>query len=196
MEREYSTMLMAMYMRGTSKTIKLMATEFISIRTGPDMKENGLMIRRMDLAERNGRMELSTRVHFLKERSITMDFIGGLMPAAIMEFGSSILSRDMAFTHGQMDVSTLGHGRITNYTEMGLIHGQMEGNTKANILKIRSRGLVFTCGLMEDAIMVSGSMGNSMVKDSLRTAKVKARGESGTTVTELNGLIVQKKLLQ
>ncbi len=64
-------------------TIKLMVKEFIFISMDHNMKVSGLMINKMDLVLKFGRMELNMRVCILKEKKMVRELLNGLMDLVI-----------------------------------------------------------------------------------------------------------------
>ena len=110
MEKEDLFTQMEMFMMVSGLTIKLMATEFTAILTGPNTRATGKKINNMETVSKHGLMEPSIKECMSKERNTDKEDLLGPMVAHTKENLSKITSKEEVNTTGPTAESTTASG--------------------------------------------------------------------------------------
>jgi hypothetical protein len=74
------------------------------------------------------------------------------------------------------------------------LHGQMVGSTKETTTMIRNKDTEYSPGPIQEGMMGSGTMENSMEREFIPLVKEKSEGENGKKEKELDGLLTNDLL--
>ena len=105
-------MQMAMCIKETLSTTKLMALECIVARIDQNMKVNGKKINSMGKRLKNGHMELNLWETILKGRNMEMEHLNGLIKAHIQGVLLIIILKGKESITGQTEENLMGNGKI------------------------------------------------------------------------------------
>lgn len=119
--------------RVDGKTIRLMATEFMPIKTALDMKANGMKINNMEKVSKLGRMAHLTKEVISKAKSTVKVYLNGRTAVHMKVPLLITTSKVMEFISGQMNVHIQGTGKTTKWMERVCLHGQMAEPTKVSM---------------------------------------------------------------
>lgn len=158
------------------------------------MKVNGLMICSMGMDRRAGETAQSTTEDITRGRNMEEEFTVGTMAVATMEIGMRTKLRDLELILGLTVDNMKVNGWITTWTVLEFTHGKMDVNTAESTRTTKSMATVSTHGQMEEPILATGAVANSMdsgpisFQDSLlNTASGrKANASNGLTRTKFN----------
>lgn len=125
-------------------------------------------------------MELSIRGSISMERSMGKELSIGVTSRYILVNFITTTFTAKDFTFGMMVASMRVTGNSIRWMEWAPSPGRMAENTLVNMWKIKSKVKASSFGLMVDTTLVAGSMGNSMVKESIQPRKESQDRESGS----------------
>ena len=121
-----------MFSKANGLTIRLTATEYMSIRMELDTKGSGKMICSMDTAKRFGQITRCMRGLIMRVRSMGVVSIFGRMVPAMTVTGTKTVLKGMVFINGKMAAHIQGNGKTTICTGKGYTHGLTVVGTKVN----------------------------------------------------------------
>ena len=162
--KENSGMLTAMSLKENGSMIKPMDMEFISIKTEPGMRANGKTIFSMVKVKRFGPTTPCMMVTIMRVRSTDMVCTSGKMDQGTRVIGLRIVLKVTESINGRMADATQDPGKtiicMAKVSTLGLTVVDMRASTKWT----RSMGTAFTFGLMVVFTKVTGTMENSTVR--------------------------------
>ena len=139
--------------------------------TIPSMKEVIALAAKMDLAFISGKMKQSTR-----------------------DNGKIIRSQALVSMSGSMAVAIKASGKIIIWTALESISGKTAVFIKENISKIKSMVMVYSIGKMEESMLATGPMVNSMASEFMKSQTKASRSASGNLAKSFNGLLKNKNI--
>ena len=159
-EKALFGMLKEMCTMESLKMIRLTGMEFTRMLTGRGMKGIGRMTCKKDMDKKFGVMELSIQVTIKKGRSITTEYMNGLMDQSMKATGMRIRLRALGSTYGLMEEGTKDIGLIITCMARVPIPGKTAGNTMETITWTRNKVSVSISGLMVESMKASGKTVN------------------------------------
>jgi hypothetical protein len=158
-EKENLPILPAIHTKENGKMIKHMDMVFASMqKVEQDMKDIGSEICSMAQVLKSILMAIALKVCSRRGRKAEKALITSLMGPSIKENGLMAELRVRDFASGRMEEDIRGHGSITRSMGTGYSHGRMAESTKASTGTTRSTGRGRTHGRMDANIEANGRM--------------------------------------
>lgn len=175
--------------------IELLEKAHITLHAGRNIRVSGNKTSSMVMVRKTGQMRQSIKDSIKMERNMGRDFFCGRMIALMKANFSRIIFMVLVNMSGKMDAFTKDNGKTIKCKAKEYLLGLMDGSMRENIKTIKSKDSEFSHLEMEEYTKVSGKMGSSMEKVSLKrkTFQDKACGKMENV---WNGLMKQKKILK
>ena len=158
---------MGIYILASGNMIEQMVKEDIFQIMELNMMENGKMINKKDMGNKNGKMEQFIKEVISKVKNKEKVPLYGEMIVHMKVISMIIIFMVMGNMYGKMEEFIKEIGIIIRCMEKEFLYGLMAVNIRANILMTRSMDLVYFSLKMGDCMKVSGKKENNMVEENL-----------------------------
>ena len=186
----HSGMFMETNMKAIGREIRLMAKESTPIPTVPRMTVCGETICNMDTVSSTGMTPVSTKENITRVRSMEKALIHGKMAPNIPVSGTRIGFMEEADILGMMAGVMRVNGRIITWMVLVFTLGKTAVDTKVNTKKTKSMVVAFTRGLTVGNMTDSGQTAASMDKESTYLQMANQEKVCGTRAVEKGGLTI------